>query len=269
MEIFQAIVLGIVEGLTEFLPISSTGHLIVAEDVLGYFDVSKMFTVVIQTGAIAAVIWYYRHKLLELVLGLFRGDKTVRRFWAVWIMATIPAAVFGFLFDAQLEEYAVPLTVAISLIVGGVLIWLIESYHHNAAPKREANLESITIRQAILIGLYQILALVPGVSRSGATIMGGILSGVDRVTATAFSFFLGIPILLLAGGYKLATGDISSVEGGGMAIIVGTIAAFFTALAVVSWLLKYVSQHDFKIFAYYRIGFGVLLLALIASGTIG
>ncbi|MDQ3123884.1 MAG: undecaprenyl-diphosphate phosphatase [bacterium] len=269
MEILQAVLLGIIEGLTEFLPISSTGHLIVAQDFIGYYDVSKMFTVVIQTGAIAAVIWFYRRMLWQLVKGLFNGDKALIRFWIVWVLATIPAGVFGLLFDSKLEAYAVPLTVAIALIVGGVVILLIEKYHHSPASSKEAKFETITFRQSVLIGLYQVLALIPGVSRSGATIMGGMLSGVDRVTATAFSFFLGIPVLLLAGAYKLLTDDISSVEGGTPAIIAGTIAAFVTALVVVSWLLKYVSRHDFKVFAYYRIVFGTLLLGLIATGTLG
>jgi undecaprenyl-diphosphatase len=269
MEIFQAIILGIVEGLTEFLPISSTGHLIVAEDLLGYHDASKLFTVVIQMGAILAVMWFYRHHLWELTRGLVRGDKAIRRFWLVWIIATIPAGIAGLLFDKTLETYAVPLTVAIALILGGFIMWLIESYHRSPPPAKQAALDSITLSQAIKIGAYQVLALIPGVSRSGATILGGMLSGLDRVTATAFSFYLGMPILLLAGTYKLVTGDMDTVAGGSLAVIAGTISSFMTALVVVSWLLRYVSRHDFKAFAYYRIVFGFILLALIAVGTIG
>ncbi len=268
MEILQAIILGIVEGLTEFLPISSTGHLIVAEDALGFYDASKMFTVVIQMGAIAAVIWFYRHHLWELTLGLLRGDKAIRRFWLVWVVATIPAGLLGFLFENKIDAVAVTSTVAIALIVGGIIIWLIETFHTPPQAK-QAKLEKITMKQALQIGFYQVLALVPGVSRSGATIMGGLLSGLDRVTATAFSFYLGIPILLLAGAYKLATGDVSDVPGGGIALIAGIISSFITALIVVGWLLRYVSKHDFKIFAYYRIVFGVFLLILVAAGTLG
>lgn len=269
MEIFKAIVLGVVEGLTEFLPVSSTGHLIVAEDMLGYHDASKLFAIVIQSGAIAAVIWFYRRDLWRLVKGLFTGDKTVRRFWLVWVLATIPAGVTGLQFNEQLEKHAVPLTVAITLIIGGIIILLVENYHRTPVSSDKDKLGKLTTKQALQIGLYQILALVPGVSRSGATIIGGMLSGVDRVTATAFSFYLGIPILVLAGAYKLGTGDVSSIPGGSGALIAGLAASFITALVVVGWLLRYVSRHDFKLFAWYRIGFGAFLLVLLAIGTIG
>jgi undecaprenyl-diphosphatase len=269
MEVFQAIILGIIEGLTEFLPISSTGHLIVAEDMMGYQDTSKLFTVVIQTGAILAVVWFYRHQLWRLFADIFKGDKIARRFFLVWIIATIPAGVAGLLLDDKLETYAVTLTVAITTIVGGIIIWLVETYHTSPPAPKEAKLEKLTIKQSVQIGLYQMLALIPGVSRSGASIIGGMLSGLDRVTATAFSFYLGIPILLLAGAYKLATGDVSDVPGGSGALIAGLIASFITALIVVGWLLRYVSRHDLKIFAYYRIIFGIFLLALLGAGTLG
>lgn len=269
MEILQAIILGVIEGLTEFLPISSTGHLIVAADLMDYYDASKMFTVVIQTGAILAVVWFYRQQLKALALGLISGSKPIRRFCLLWVVATIPAGIFGLLLDAQLESYAVATTVAVAMILGGIVILLIETFHRSPPAGKEANLRKLTMSQAVQIGFYQVLALVPGVSRSGATILGGMLAGLDRVTATAFSFYLGIPILLLAGIYKLATGDLSTVEGGGPAIIAGFIASFLTALVVISWLLRYVSRHDFKPFAYYRIGFGLLLLVLIGLSLIG
>lgn len=268
MEILQAIILGIVEGLTEFLPVSSTGHLIVAEDMLGYYDASKMFTIVIQMGAIAAVMWFYRRDLRSLIKGLVDGDKQVRRFWLAWILATIPAGIMGLLFDAQIEAYAITATVAIALIAGGIAIWLIEN-NLRLRPSSNEQLQRITFKQAILVGLYQMLALIPGVSRSGATIMGGLLAGLNRVTATAFSFYLGIPILLVAGLYKLATGDVTEVPGGIPALAAGVIASFITALFVVSWLLRYVSHRDFKPFAYYRIAFGILLLVLVAAGVLG
>lgn len=263
MEIFKAIVLGVVEGLTEFLPISSTGHLIVAQDMLGFYDASKMFTVVIQMGAVAAVAWFYRVNLLNITKDLLQGDRKARKFWLIWILATIPVALFGLLFDAQIEAYAISMTVAIALIVGGILIWFIETFHETKPSKKEPLLNEITFSQAFKIGIYQVLALVPGVSRSGATIMGGVLSGLDRVTATAFSFYLGIPILLMAGVFKLFTGDLRSIEGGGLALIFGTIASFITALMVIGWLLRYVSKNNFKLFAYYRIAFGFFILLLI------
>jgi undecaprenyl-diphosphatase len=266
MDILQAILLGILEGFAEFLPISSTGHLIVASDLINYKDTAKIFTVVIQMGAIAAVIWNYRNDLIQKVKGLLTGHKPTQRFWLIWILATIPGGLAGFLFKDALSVYAVSLTVAIALILGGIAIWLIETYHKAAKNKGETpQFENITVKQSLQIGAYQMLALIPGVSRSGATIMGGLLSGVDRVTAAAFSFYMSIPILLLAGLYQLAKGydELGTVSGGAPALIAGTVAAFITALLVIRWLLHYVSQHDYKIFAYYRIILGsIILLAL-------
>lgn len=267
MEIFQAIIFGILEGFTEFLPISSTGHLIVAQDLIGYKDTAKIFTVVIQTGAIAAVIWNYRYDLAGKVRGLFENDENAKKFWLIWIIATIPGGLAGLLFRDFLTVYAVSLTVALALIIGGVLIWLIETYHK--APKNktgEPNFSSISIKQSVKVGLFQMLALIPGVSRSGATIMGGLISGLDRVTAASFSFYLSIPILLLAALYQLVKGhdELSTISGGIPALVAGTIAAFITALIVIRWLLRYVYHHDFKIFAYYRIILGaIILLALV------
>lgn len=263
MEILQAIVLGIIEGLSEFLPISSTGHLIVAEHAMSYKDTAEIFTVVIQTGAIFAVIWFYRNDLINKIAGLFRRDPATLKFWTSWVIATIPAGLAGFLLRDQISKYAVALSVAIALIVGGILIWLIETYHTAAKAKGESvQFEKIDWKTALKVGIYQILALIPGVSRSGSTIMGGLLSGLDRVTATAFSFYLSIPILLLAGAYQLISGrdELDTVAGGGTAIAVGIVVSFITALIAVKWLLKYVSRHDFKIFAYYRIVLGVIIL---------
>lgn len=266
MDILKAIVLGIVEGLTEFLPVSSTGHLIVSEEMLGYYDTSRLFTVVVQTGAIAAVIWFYRRDLYKLFSRAISGSRTARRFVMIWIMATVPAAVFGLLFERQIEAGSVTLTVALALLIGGIIIWLVETYHR-VPDSTTARLEKLTTKQAVSVGLYQVLALIPGLSRSGATIIGGMLSGLDRLTATAFSFYLGIPILLLAGAYKFGAGDIASVPGGGAALLAGLVSSFITAFVVVGWLLRYVSRHNLKVFAYYRIGFGVFLLALLGLGV--
>lgn len=268
MDIIQAIILGIVEGLTEFLPISSTGHLLVSQDVLSYKDTAEIFTVVIQTGAIFAVIWFYREELVHKVAGLLKRDPRVLKFWANWIIATIPAGLFGFALKDRITEYSVLWVIALALIVGGIIIWLIETFHKAAKTHgTTAQFEKIDWLMALKIGFYQILALVPGVSRSGATIMGGLVSGLDRVTATAFSFYLSIPILLLAGAYQMIRGkdELHTVAGGGPAIIVGTVVSFFTALVAIKWLIRYVSHNDFKIFAYYRIVLGVIiLLALLA-----
>lgn len=267
MDIIQAVILGIVEGLTEFLPISSTGHLLVAENLLGYKDTAEIFTVVIQTGAIFAVIWFYKDDLIHKVAGLFKRDTQILNFWANWIIATIPAGLFGFALKDHITKYSVLWVVALALILGGVIIWLIETFHKAAKPAgTRAQFEKIDPIMALKIGFYQILALIPGVSRSGATIMGGLLSGLDRVTATAFSFYLSIPILLLAGAYQLLKGkdELSTVAGGSGAIIVGTVVSFFTALIAIKWLLKYVSHHDFKPFAYYRIALGIIILLALA-----
>ncbi len=268
MEILQAIILGIVEGLTEFLPISSTGHLIVTQDALGFYDASKMFMVVVQMGAIAAVMWFYRRQLRLLVRGLVRRDPSVSRFWLLWTAATLPAGIAGLLFDTRIEAIAATTVVAAALVIGGVIMWLIETYARVPASKDKEQFQTLSPKKALAIGAYQMLALIPGVSRSGATIMGALTLGVDRVTATAFSFYLGIPVLLLAGVYKLLTEDTSSIAGGAPALLAGTLAAFCTALAVVGWLLRYVSRNTFKPFAYYRIAFGLLLFVLLAAGVL-
>lgn len=263
MEILQAIILGIVEGLTEFLPISSTGHLIVSENLLGYKDAAEVFTVVIQMGAIGAVIWHYREDLISKLIGLFKKDKNVVDFWLKWIIATIPAGLTAFLLRDEFSKYAVVTVVAWSLIIGGILIWLIENYHKTAKNiNKQARLNQLSFTQALKVGMYQIIAIIPGVSRSGATIMGGLLSGLDRVTATAFSFYLSIPIIILAGSYQLikSQGEFSTVSGGLPALVAGVVVSFITALIAIKWLLRYVSGHNFKIFAYYRIAIGLIIL---------
>lgn len=262
MDIIQAIVLGVIEGLTEFLPVSSTGHLIVAEKVIGYKDTAEIFTVVIQTGAIFAVIWFYWRDILHKIGGLFRRDPAILNFWQCWIIATLPAGLVGLALKDQLTKYAVASTVGITLLVGGILIWVIENYHKAPKSVSRPRFEKLDRLTALKIGAYQMLALIPGVSRSGATIMGGLLSGLDRVTATAFSFYLSIPILLLAGAYQLVSGhdELHTIAGGGAAIAAGTAAAFITAFFSVKWLLRYVSHNDFKPFAYYRIFIGAMIL---------
>jgi undecaprenyl-diphosphatase len=266
MEILQAILLGIIEGLTEFLPISSTGHLIVSQRAIGYKDTAQIFTVVIQMGAIAAVIWYFRKDLLQKTAGLFAGKPQVLKFWRNWVVATIPAVITGLLIESQFDTFSTPLVIAWTFILGGIAIWLIETYHTPRPAKEKPQFDSLTLKQSLQVGLYQTIALVPGVSRSGATIMGGLLSGLDRVTATAFSFYLSIPIILLAGTYKLLKGwdDLASISGGGAAIIAGTIVSFITAFIAIGWLLRYVSKHNFKPFAYYRITLGLIILFVLA-----
>lgn len=265
MYILQAIILGIVEGLTEFLPVSSTGHLILAERALGFQDYQDVFTVVIQVGAIAAVIWFYRHDLIAKTIGLFRWQPAALRFWKLLAVATIPAGVFGLLLDSSMERITTPFVVALSLIVGGVILWLVDrgKVHGQQEPKVDA----ITFKQALLVGLGQCVAIIPGVSRSGATIVSGLGVGLDRATATAFSFYLSIPVLVLASGYKLVKhGDaFGQISGGYVSLAVGLVAAFVTALLAVSWLLRYISRHNFRPFAYYRIALGIVILLLLGA----
>ena len=274
--ILSAVLLGIVEGLTEFLPISSTGHLIVAERLIGYRDTAATFTIVIQLGAILAVVWYYRVDLEKRIWRLFQGSRRARRFWLNLVIATIPAAVLGLTLEKTIETRLLsPVTVAISLILGGLVLWWLETRNTKPIPfaTDEINLlepefDSITPGQALTIGLAQTVALIPGVSRSGASIVGGMLTGLNRVTATAFSFYLGLPILGLAGLHKLykVRHDLSGVPGGGLALVVGTLVSFVVALLAVSWLLRYISRHDLKGFAIYWVVAGLAILALSATG---
>jgi undecaprenyl-diphosphatase len=270
MEILQAILLGVIEGLTEFLPISSTGHLIVSQHLMGYKDVAELFTVVIQMGAIAAVIWHYRHDLIRRTQGLFQRSVPSIAFWRNWVVATIPAGIAGLLLESAMSDVATPLVIAFALVIGGFAMLAVENSVRIRPSADTEQIASLTVAQSLKVGLFQILALVPGVSRSGATIMGGLLVGVDRVTATAFSFYLSIPIIVLAGGYKLATGwsDISQISGGAPALVLGIITSFITALIAINWLLRYVAHHDFKPFAYYRIVVGTLIALLVIVGQL-
>jgi undecaprenyl-diphosphatase len=273
--IIHAIILGIVEGVTEFLPISSTGHLKVAENLLGFKDVAFTFTVVIQIGAILAVVWYYRVDLLNRIVTLFQGKSEAVRFWLNLVIATVPAVVIGLLWERFVGNSFETLTViGLALIIGGVLLWWLETRRAQAnhAPEPlEPALDAITPTQAIWIGFAQTLAVIfPGTSRSGASIVGGWLVGLNRVTATTFSFYLGLPTLGLAGLYKLykARDVLSSLPGGALALLLGTVVSFLSALVVVGWLLRYVSRNDFKPFAVYRIIAGVIVLGLVFSGLV-
>jgi undecaprenyl-diphosphatase len=268
MPIFlTTIILGIIEGITEFLPISSTGHLIVAEKLLNFKDVKDLFTIVVQVGAIAAVVWFYRHDLVDKVKGLYKKEQQALQFWKLLIIATIPAGLFGLALDKSMEKVTTPTVVAASLIVGGIILWLVD---RKPVPRRRAHEQqvdfgSITTKRALLVGLGQCVAIIPGVSRSGATIVSGLATGLDRSTATAFSFYLSIPVLVLASAYKLYKyhGSLHALPGGAGGLAIGLIFAFITALLAVSWLLHYISRHNFKPFAYYRIVAGLLIFVLL------
>src|SRR5882724_5745855 len=252
----SAILLGIVEGLTEFLPISSTGHLILADRLLGLEGPeSKLFDIVIQLGAILAVCWVYRDRLFRAIEGL-ATQRTQQRFVANIVIAFLPAAVAGvFLYRIIKDFLFSPWVVAVSLIVGGILILVIERVRPR--PSIE-NVDQLRMPTAFGIGCCQILAMIPGVSRAGATIMGGLMLGVDRPAATQFSFFLAVPTMFGAAVYDLYKNRaIVSVDNATM-IAIGFVVAFICALFVVRTLVGFVSRHGFGVFAWYRIALGGL-----------
>ncbi len=256
--LFKALILGVVEGLTEFLPISSTGHLILAGDLLDFNDDrAKLFTIVIQSGAILAVVWEYRERFLSIVRGLGR-EQSANRFTLNLLIAFMPLALLGLLFKKPIEAYLFkPLPVALAFIVGALLILWAERRQHTI---RIQSVDEMTPLDALKLGLAQALALVPGTSRSGATIIGGMLFGLSRRAATEFSFFLAVPTLIVATLYSLYkerallnTDDIGMWS-------VGIISSFISAFLCVRWLLRFISTHDFTPFAWYRIAFGIVVL---------
>ncbi len=258
----SAILLGIIEGLTEFLPISSTGHLILADRLLGLEGPeSKLFDIVIQLGAILAVCWVYRERLLHAAAGL-ATERTQQRFVANIVIAFLPAAIAGVILYRFIKDVLFsPWVVAASFIVGGFLILLIE----RVRPRPMVNdVDRISWGTALGIGCCQILAMIPGVSRAGATIMGGLMLGVDRAPATQFSFFLAIPTMLGAAVYDLYKNRaILSLEGAGL-IAIGFVVAFIAAMFVVRRLVDFVSRHGFGVFAWYRIVVGAIALVALA-----
>lgn len=255
----KAVVLGIVEGLTEFLPVSSTGHLIIVGDLIDFTgERAKTFEIFIQLGSILGVVWHYRTKVLALAAHALRPQE--RRFLANIFIAFLPAALFGLLAHTYIKAYLFdPKTVAAALIAGGIVILLIEHwYRHHAA--RVHSLDELAPADAFKIGMAQTFSLFPGVSRAGATIMGGLLAGLSRTTATEFSFFLAMPTMFAATLYDLYKNlDILHAEDVGT-FGLGFVTAFITAVIVVRTFLKYVARHTFRPFAWYRIGFGAIVL---------
>jgi undecaprenyl-diphosphatase len=270
MNYLDAVILGIVEGLTEFLPVSSTGHLTIAEKALG-LDLADPavtgFTAVIQMGAIAAVIVYFAKDIWNIVrawsLGLvkpeYRGHLDHRMGWYV-IVGTVPVGIAGLLLkDVITGDLRSLWVVAIGLIAWSVVMWLAERVGSQSRGERH-----LTLKDAIVVGVVQIASLVPGVSRSGATISAGLFRGLDRVSATKLSFFLSIPALLAAGLYELPealSGDISIGQ-----TVVGTVVSFMVAYAAVAWLLRFVTGNSIAKFVPYRVGLGVLLIVLLGTG---
>lgn len=263
--IAKAVILGVVEGITEFLPVSSTGHLIVAGTLLEFNDGgAKAFFVVIQFGAIMAVCWEYRRRIAAVVTGLLT-DAGARRFALNVVIATIPAVVLGVLFEAQIKRALfAPVPVAFALVTGGMIILWVQARERGRGETaaRIGSLDDLRPLDALKVGCAQCCALIPGVSRSGSTIIGAMLLGVERRVATEFSFFLAIPIIVGATLYELVRHGHGALAGTGSVLTVGTAAAFVSAFVCVRWLLRYLTTHDFTVFAWYRIAFGMLVLVI-------
>jgi undecaprenyl-diphosphatase len=267
----KALILGVVEGLTEFLPVSSTGHLIVAGSLLNFTDEhAKTFDVVIQLGAILAVCWEFRRRIGSVVSGL-PSRPDARRFTLNVIIATIPAIVLGLLFEKSIKAALFsPVPVAFALVVGGVVILWAESRQRarGEPAARVRSVDDLSALDALKVGLAQCFALIPGMSRSGSTIIGGMLFGLDRRVATEFSFFLAIPIMFGATAYELYK-DWHVLPADALGTFaIGFVAAFVSAFACVRWLLRYIAAHDYTAFAWYRIGFGLLILLVGYSGAL-
>ena len=258
VDLFKAAVMGVVEGATEFLPVSSTGHLILAGEWLGFLNATKRetFEVFIQLGAILAIVWLYRAKILETFTGF---NNPVKRGLLINIMiAFLPAAIIGFLLHDWIKDALFkPVVVASALVVGGVAILIIEAVVRRSTVEK---VDDIPTGKALGVGFAQVLALIPGVSRSGATIMGGVSLGLSRVAATEFSFFLAIPVMFAATLFDLIKARDALSASDMPVFAVGFAVSFVTAIVVVRKFLQFVSNHTFKPFAYYRIVFGLLLL---------
>ena len=276
MQWWQAIILGIIEGVTEFLPISSTGHLTIAQKLMGMSleDQSLLaFTAVIQIGAIIAAIIYFWDDIWRVLgawwAGLWAAEKR-KKFdykygWAI-IIGSVPIALVGLLFKDEIETVLRSLWfVAIGLIVWSGVMWLADRYGKATRPEK-----STTWKDALIIGAVQVLSLIPGVSRSGATMSAGLLRGFDRVAATKLSFFLGIPALVAAGALQAVTQYQHIADGvGWFNTLLATVVSFLVGYAAIAWLLKFVASNNFSLFIWYRIGLGTLLIALLLTGAVG
>jgi undecaprenyl-diphosphatase len=256
--LWKAAVLGLVEGATEFIPVSSTGHLIVVSHWLNLLDErAKTFDIFIQLGAILAIVWLYRVRLWQVVRSA-STDTRSRRFLGNVLIAFLPAAVVGFLAHDWIKEQLFrPVVVAAALVLGGIIILLIERWSPRS---RISDVDGVRPPTALGIGLAQVLSLIPGTSRSGATILGGYALGLTRLAATEFSFFLAIPVMLAATLFDLLKSWSTLGPADIPMFLVGFVVSFVAAVIVVRGFLKYVSTHSFRAFAWYRIGFGVLVL---------
>jgi undecaprenyl-diphosphatase len=268
--LIKAAIMGVVEGLTEFLPISSTGHLILAGALLGFDDEkAKVFDIAIQTGAIFAVILVYWQKIRDTVRAL-PTEKQAQRFALNVLIAFFPAVILGLLYGKAIKAHLfTPVVVASMFIIGGfIIIWAERRQQKNPAVTRIHDVESMTALDALKVGLAQCTAMIPGTSRSGATIIGGMLFGLSRKAATDFSFYLAIPTLIGAGAYSLFKERALLSLADAPVFGVGLVMSFFSAWLCIRWLLRYIASHSFVGFAYYRIVFGIVVLATAWSGTV-
>jgi undecaprenyl-diphosphatase len=268
--LITAVLLGVVEGLTEFLPVSSTGHLIVAGSLAGYTgEQAKAFEIVIQAGAILAVCWEFRAKLVAVMRGLFT-DAAAQRFAVNLVVAFIPAGVLGLAFNKAIKAHLfAPIPVACAFVIGAfVILWAERRQRARPDTVRIASIDDMRWTDALKVGCAQAFALVPGTSRSGATIIGGMLFGLSRVAATEFSFFLAIPTLFAATGYSLWKDSTLLAVQSLPPLGVGFAASFVSAFACVRWLIRYVAHHDFVPFAWYRIAFGAVILVTAYAGLV-
>ena len=278
-EILKSIIFGIVEGITEWLPISSTGHLILVEQFLKFKEVSPefwgMFQVVIQFGAILAVVLLYWKKIWPITKNkektikkqgiLSHFDKSIMNLWGKILVGCIPAAIIGLLFDEVFEElFYNPTCIAIALIVFGIAFIVIENWNKNRKGGRDKN-SDITYKDALIIGVFQLIAAIfPGTSRSGATIIGGLLIGLSRPNAAEFTFYLAIPTMLGASLLKLVKFGLAFTSAEIIILLVGMLVSFVVSMFVIKFLMNYIKKHDFKVFGYYRIILGIIVLAFFA-----
>lgn len=267
--ILQAAIMGIVEGLTEFLPVSSTGHLILTGSLLGLKGKFwESFDMAIQFGAIIAVIWEFREKISDIIRGMISKDSASWRFATNVIVASLPAGLLALAFEHQIKSILFnPISVAIALVVGGFIILWAEHIQEEG-PARVQDMDDLSMLDALKVGIAQIAALIPGTSRSGSTIIGGMLFGLSRKAATEFSFFLAIPILFAA-SIKELFGIREYLDQTHITLfLVGFVFSFISAFICVRWLLKFVSTNNFKGFAWYRIVFGIVILITWTTGFI-
>lgn len=269
MVLIKAAVMGVVEGLTEFLPISSTGHLILAASLLDFTGaMAKVFEVAIQTGAMLAVIVEYRRRFVDTLSGI-ASQPVAQRFARNVLIAFCPAVVMGLAFGSLIKKHLFhPVPVALAFIVGGVIILWVERWQRGQGTARVESVDDMSAMDALKVGLVQCLALIPGTSRSGATIIGAMVFGFSRKAAAEFSFFLAVPTLIGAGAYSVWKDRDALSLSDWPAFAVGTVFAFFSAWLCIRWLIRFVSSHDFTAFAWYRIVFGAIVLLSSYTGWV-